>query len=335
MEFKESGAGFDPGKLRQQLIRRMVKWRRLVRQDQADDYFFGWEKMPPFGGLSDLRSVEDAWWLAELCRLAYTPDAKEKDRSRFAGLPDRASILAERTRFVEVANVHKTGNHASWYRWESEDGGRKASVLCFRGSKRTRQWVMNAIFRPHRWERFRQEFEVEGARVHSGFYVFFKRIWPLLDLGEDVLPRPWIMTGHSLGGALATIAALVGKADSLITFGSPKVGGALFSQLVEEKVSAVRWIYGDDIVPLLPIATADRGEKSFVHGGDPVFLDRDGNLSAQRQENGSKQGSVSEQTLLFQSIQSLGDVSQPPSWVLDHRMGGYCRGLRKAVAGAK
>ena len=70
--------------------------------------------------------------------------------------------------------------------------------------------------------------------VHTGFREEFDRIWPAVQAYVTANPtRPLFVTGHSLGGAIATLVALalkkeLGRDVSLVTFGSPRVGDKTF-----------------------------------------------------------------------------------------------------------
>lgn len=66
-----------------------------------------------------------------------------------------------------------------------------------------------------------------------------------------------VVTGHSLGGAVATIAAAslraAGLPCDLYTYGSPRVGNAAFAQFVTDQAGAeFRVTHTDDPVPRLP-----------------------------------------------------------------------------------
>jgi len=69
-----------------------------------------------------------------------------------------------------------------------------------------------------------------GGRIHSGFWKAYEpvrdRIANLLAQREGLL----LITGHSLGAALATVAAAEVAPTKLITFGSPRVGDARFCE---------------------------------------------------------------------------------------------------------
>ena len=89
------------------------------------------------------------------------------------------------------------------------------------------------------------------------------------------------MTGHSMGGALAHIAALdlhelfcrrVTRI-SLITFGSPRVGNAAFAALLEKHVKrSIRFVNKKDAVPGQPTNWI-----WFQHAGHEARLDTSGN----------------------------------------------------------
>ena len=63
------------------------------------------------------------------------------------------------------------------------------------------------------------------GKVHHGFKKELDKLWPDIKNHTESIDKLYI-TGHSLGAAMATIAAsrLQRKVISLITFGSPRVG---------------------------------------------------------------------------------------------------------------
>jgi Lipase (class 3) len=261
--------------------------------------------------------VGEAWWLAELCRLIYMPDSKEFTRVWNARKPDRAEILEARTPFRELLDVHKTGNSAAIY-----EMGAAGTVLCFRGTAKPFQWISNMVFHPHKWERFREPGESSGIYVHSGFYVMFKRIWPLLWPSLRLSPRPWIFTGHSLGGALAMLANAVVKADKVYTFGAPRIGNAEFAATYLQ--NTIRIVNHQDIVPLLPAKNLSPAEKDFNHGGQLVWLSDKGELVTDEVDHLEKQP----WHLLEEWSRVQEDLfGKIPSWIEDHGMGQYSRKL--------
>ena len=308
---------------RQQVRARFAEWDGVFGLDPEERFFEGWEEMPDFD-FSNLGSLAESWWLAELCRTAYTPDRKELPRDRRNVWPHREDFLEERSPFEEIHSVHKTGNHASIYRRRDGEGG---TILCFRGTNKTRQWVMNLVIRPHGWQRFRRDGDPEGAFLHSGFYVFFKRIWPLLLPKLEELPRPWVFAGHSLGGALATIAGAVSQPDYVYTLGAPKVGNELFYNLLCD-IDSERWVNGPDLVPRLPLPDRKLQERVFTHGSEALLLTDEGKLS-------SYENRAEEDILPFALKTLANEFQSPPAWLRNHRVGEYCSKIRELVAGGR
>ena len=126
------------------------------------------------------------------------------------------------------------------------------AVLAFRGTEANRMKDVKADVNA------RQTICPTGGRLHSGFKKQYDdvafRVEAVLD-DEEVRGKPLFITGHSLGGAVATIAARRLSADRRIaacyTFGSPRVG-------TEEWVSRVktpiyRIVNSADPVPMLPL----------------------------------------------------------------------------------
>lgn len=301
---------------------RLEEWDRAVGLDPEQAFFAGWEEMPSFDFSAEPFRPVTAWWLAELSRLAYTPDERELGRPGSGRLPCRRKLLKERSPFSLVHSVHTFGNHASIYRKRGETRG---AIVCFRGTSRLRQWLMNTAVRPHAWRRFQREGDPEDAFVHSGFYVLYKRIWPRLAVQLEAIPRPWIFAGHSLGGALATIAGVVHRPDLVCTFGAPRVGNARFAGL-QETISLWRIVNDLDVVPRLPVADPRFGSRMFVHGGELRHLDREGGWRPFREDG--------EETSLASLFPAGESRTGPPVWLRDHRMGEYCRKLRRQVAGS-
>ena len=76
---------------------------------------------------------------------------------------------------------------------------------------------------------------VSGGRVHAGFKAAVDSVFPVLeDAILQAAPAEVSVTGHSLGGALATLVAhrlhKTGREiREVITFGSPRCGDSLFA----------------------------------------------------------------------------------------------------------
>ena len=144
------------------------------------------------------------------------------------------------------------------------------------------------------WRRnleLRLEPDDSGGPVHEGFIKDMAAVWndtngvqglksylqPLLAGGTRTL---WI-TGHSLGAALATLAAERAVRDAgldvrgVYTYGSPRVGEIQFKQNYEARglnATTYRVLYDIDVVQRIPPGD------TYTHVGKLEFIDADGHL---------------------------------------------------------
>ncbi len=291
-------------------------WKGIAFPQGEPPFFEEAQRMPAFDATPGDYSAANAWWLLELCRLSYTPDHKEATRawSRFDRIPHLKS-----TPFREIYSIHKTGTHAAIYRVEGSGSADDATVLCFRGTTKFRQWVMNLSTLPVRWD----VDELEGTApdpdakhlkpyVHQGFKILFDRIWPKLEPLLRDLPGPLFITGHSLGAALALMSAAVHRPSALFTFGSPRVGNPAFCDLLGDLVHH-RVVNHHDIVTQLPHAVENFAPYDFRHHGNRIHL-RDDELDWKPDKP---------LTFLAQTFKS----AHPPECIVDHTPIAYARAL--------
>ncbi len=138
------------------------------------------------------------------------------------------------------------------------------AMVSFRGTdvSESRNLKADAKFWYAAWE--------GGAKVHAGFKEALDKVWDKL---ARLLsgPGPVWFTGHSLGAALATLAAdRHGRGQGLYTFGSPRVGNREFRERFD--TPAYRFVNNNDAVTELPPAGP------YAHVGALKFLDHDGRL---------------------------------------------------------
>jgi pimeloyl-ACP methyl ester carboxylesterase len=92
-----------------------------------------------------------------------------------------------------------------------------------------------------------------------------------------------ILTGHSLGGALAMLYVALLKSDdrsipidNLITFGQPRCGNIEFAiEFNSLEVNYVRFMNNSDLVPILP---PPFHKNKWTHGGQGLRFDKNGLL---------------------------------------------------------
>ena len=129
-----------------------------------------------------------------------------------------------------------------------------------------------------------------GARYHRGFLSALGEIWEPLYAAVDAelkaKERPLWITGHSLGGALAHLAAWrflqnFVSPHRIYTYGAPMVGyqTAILAFDKELKGRVFRLVHDPDPVPLLP--TISLLTNSYVHCQKELLLrDPAGNVPA-------------------------------------------------------
>jgi len=118
--------------------------------------------------------------------------------------------------------------------------------------------------------------EVKGL-VHSGFAEALDRVWNDLEPFVDECVKlhdikQVIFTGHSLGGALAVVAAARSKyVGEVYTYGQPRVGNRKYSKQVKSKV--YRFVNNNDVVPRVPppLIFGHQGTKYHIVGEDKLI----------------------------------------------------------------
>jgi predicted lipase len=136
-------------------------------------------------------------------------------------------------------------------------------ILAIEGTNETSDWATNLSFL------FRTE------DTHRGFQGNATRTITNLVLNYESLEkdRKLILTGHSLGGATATLVAdlmLKSTPDlAIITIGSPRPGGRGLRKRLKN-VEHLRFVHGDDVVPSTPPFLA-----GYVHTHPKIQLEDD------------------------------------------------------------
>jgi hypothetical protein len=135
-------------------------------------------------------------------------------------------------------------------------GAPGAVFLAFRGSTTRCDWKINARV----W--LIPSALGGGARVHAGFSEQWSSVRErVLSELQKTNPTQILLTGHSLGSALATISATDVMARfpdaqvELITFGAPRCGNAEFIDKVSARVDVFTRVVNDsDFIPWMPAA---------------------------------------------------------------------------------
>ena len=139
--------------------------------------------------------------------------------------------------------------------------------VAFRGSQPDdpTDILIDGLFLPVHWQ--------GPGLVHDGFLRAYNSIaTSLSDWLDEISHHKIYFTGHSLGAALATLAAAQTTQSRLVTFGSPRVGNAEFAAVFANRV-VDRYVNCADIVTSLP---PESEYYEHVHGMH--YLDRHGAL---------------------------------------------------------
>jgi predicted lipase len=139
-----------------------------------------------------------------------------------------------------------------------------AIVVIFRGSANFQNWLTNL-------NTVRTSYPAcGGCSVHSGFYSGYNSVSSTVKNDVNNLKSKYrdaklIIAGHSLGGALAILAAAdlvnLHAIDATYTFGQPRIGNDAFAAWYPTRVrNTFRVIHYADIVPHVPPASF-----GFVH----------------------------------------------------------------------
>jgi len=204
--------------------------------------------------------LQTALFLAAVCGQTYV---------QFDNKPDGL--------FLVPKHYHAVGNfYANAYADKTESFGfvltsELASILAFRGSDSAEDWVSDfiaqqVVYRPVR----------NAGQTHKGFTDIYMsardEIFSLLEPLDE--SKPLFITGHSLGGALATLAALdianntAFSSPIVYTFGAPRVGDPNFVRAYNYSITS-HWRFQNefDIVPHLPplIYQSPKTKRSYFY----------------------------------------------------------------------
>ncbi len=139
----------------------------------------------------------------------------------------------------------------------------------------------------------------KNVKIHRGFYRALELVYEDFKkkCSEHIgySNKPLWVTGHSLGGALATLAALRLETDGILVhqvevFGSPRVGNENFAKFYSSKVPNIfRWVHQNDLITMVP----PRKVFKYCHVTKPSMVYSDGKIVLSTDEN-NKKGKVSD-----------------------------------------
>jgi len=198
-------------------------------------------------------SKRNAYALACLSKIAYLPK-------------DEAEIKTEEMGATEFKWFENDDTQAFLCQIDG------ALILTYRGTESIGDWLTDLNMDKIEWP---------VGYCHSGFVEAFLDTWPkILSYIDDNDYSPLWITGHSLGGALATLSASEiilagGQVEGLYTFGCPRVGDKEFCNFMDAKLGHMnrRFVNNNDVVPRIPQRLL-----GYSHCGHVMHFGEDGTL---------------------------------------------------------
>ncbi|KAI2790440.1 Lipase [Penicillium oxalicum] len=151
-------------------------------------------------------------------------------------------------------------------------------ILSFRGSRTTSNWIANLD------TELTSSTLCSGCEVHQGFWLDYQTVAATLKAQIDAALNTYpgyslVVTGHSLGGALAMLAGLdlnsQGYAPTIYTYGQPRVGNLALAQYITNVGNQWRVTHADDAVPKLPprlFGFSHASPEYWITSGDNVAV---------------------------------------------------------------
>ncbi|GEM_PF-837994 len=220
-------------------------------------------------------------------------------------------------------------------------------LVAFRGTESLGDWLSNLDLASRQWP--------GHGELHNGFLACYERVKNLVlaEVSKGGRAKKLWLTGHSLGGALATIAAADLTSAHVVagvhTFGQPRLGDQSFQRFIEQHLpnKFFRFVNDDDIVPRIP--------PGFEHVGKLIHFDAQGRV--QKAEPGVEAAEIetpplteiefrqmqAEMKLVKATLDTHGAVGTEafdasveglfPS-ISDHRIANYIAAIRRQTLGA-
>jgi hypothetical protein len=231
-----------------------TSWQDLLHPGDATDFFLR-RPFPAFDPTTSAYSPVNALWLAELSRLAYRHDTEEASP---APQPTRTSFLENAGfRQLQFFISQETDTQAMLVEFE---GTSPFTALVFRGIElNIKDYLTYLEIGKYLLLRHKTD-------MYAGFTEALDSVWREIDAALAPLNCPIFYTGHSLGAALATLAAARHAPSALYTFGSPRVGNQAFIDSLCN-VPIYRIVDDEDVVTTVPSATL-----GFRHVGTELRL---------------------------------------------------------------
>ncbi len=208
-------------------------------------------------------------YLAHCANIVYKSKEEIREELNILGFDVNGSNF-----FFDYANKEEGVDTQCFIAGDSEK-----IIISFRGSeKKLGDWATNKRVIKTNWN--------PSGRVHRGFYRAVDSVWD--KLADEILKlrtnnQSLWFTGHSLGGALTTLAAALCMNSqeiqsgliNIYTFGQPRTGNSDFANFYNSKLKdkTYRVVNNNDLVTRVPFQSM-----SYSHTGSLKYFSADGEL---------------------------------------------------------
>jgi hypothetical protein len=227
----------------------------------------------PFKHEANEFEMVNAWWLAEAAWLAYHDSDFVKTRFESAGLPEVYSFCKGSTQcFVAHSDafIIVTFRGTELHFIQESVTGLGIVLINLPDLKIDLNFILTT------WGR--------GGNIHRGFKEGLEKVWNNLEehlnqiKNKEGYERKLWFTGHSLGAALATLAAdrysRNHKVQGLYTFGSPYVGDHEFASRFNV-ANTYRFVNNNDMVTRIPPGYKHVGTFKYINNKGTIHDDPD------------------------------------------------------------
>lgn len=201
-------------------------------------------------------------------------------------------------------------------------------LIVFRGTQGLRDWLSNLDLLP---------MKLPMGRVHRGFHEQFATVQASIEAIVHADSNTEIMlAGHSLGGAIATIAAAkwnkTYRIKALYTFGQPAVGNDVFADSMGNNYQSnyYRFVNDADVVARVP--------PGYTHAGQLYHFNSKGILTVAASESGfvltestSKTLSLEEFLALQENLRDAQRQEAFGTWISDHSIKLYIQRIANHI----
>ena len=244
---------------------------KLVPPPEEHAFFEGYRKVP-FDPSDTNFSLTKAWWLAEASLLAYGDEAFIRRKLKESGLDETQGFNAR----VFVGPIR--GSQCVVLETDH------FVAVAFRGTRI--KSVPDPVMNLKLWLIDEVDLSTDvdiridpSTRAHLGFSRAIDEVWDSIREHLDSImaknrDRTLWFTGHSLGAALATLAAERygdDRISGVYTFGSPRVGDSTFAGRF--LVPCFRFVNNADLIPHVP---PPGYPTDYTHVGALKFIDCQG-----------------------------------------------------------